>query len=77
MELTFKDRNGEWVTYPEAEEQIMWLEERIELSKKIVKEGHKLLNNGYELQNIEVNTGNDLRQLLNNIEATLNGDEPQ
>ena len=42
MELTFKNKKGEWVTYPDAEEQIEWLEERERKIIKIIKnaEGH-------------------------------------
>jgi hypothetical protein len=32
-ELTFKNKKGEWVTYPNAEEQIEWLEHEIERLK--------------------------------------------
>ena len=27
--LTFKDKNGEWVTYPNPQEQIEWLESEV------------------------------------------------
>lgn len=42
MELTFKNKKGEWVTYPDAEEQIMWLEAREKKIIKLIKnmEGH-------------------------------------
>ena len=64
---------GELETYEEwLERQLLSRIERIDVTKRILKEGHQILSNGYILQDIKPDVGNDLRQVLNNAELTLN-----
>ena len=64
---------GELETYEQwLERQLLSRIERIDVTKRILKEGHQILSNGYILQEIKPDVGNDLRQALNNVELTLN-----
>lgn len=65
--------HGEIETYRRwLERQLLSRIERIDVTKRILKEGHQILSDGYILQDINPDVGNNLRQVLNTAELTLN-----
>jgi hypothetical protein len=64
---------GELESYESwLERQLLNRMEIIDVTKRVLKEGHQILSDGYILQDISPHTGTDLRQMLNNAELTLN-----